>query len=261
VWMMLQQRIDDVLEGVKLADLLDDEMVVRARVGLGPAARSSWPPPARSRAVRPRGSPGEPAAPNARRLPSCTADGRARAPLRRTRAGGAPGGDLRQAAFAEPPADDVRWLAAPGDGRRRGPRRVGAAVRPACRRPPPRAARRARRPHRVARRAGRSTPRWRPTPTWPPTWPTSPSGSSTSASPPTATRSTPGRASRAGVRLGRVLLVFGGSVRAARGAGLAEAAAVCDRYLAELGAPWPRRSARRRSRRPPALRAPAAGRR
>jgi len=37
------------------------------------------------------------------------------------------------------------------------------------------------------------------------------------------------------VRLGRVLLVFAGSVRAARGAGLAEAGAVCDRYLAELG--------------------------
>jgi Rrf2 family protein len=36
VWMMLQQRIDDVLESVHLADLLDDEMVVRARVGLGP---------------------------------------------------------------------------------------------------------------------------------------------------------------------------------------------------------------------------------
>jgi hypothetical protein len=39
-----------------------------------------------------------------------------------------------------------------------------------------------------------------------------------------------------GVRLGRVLLVFSGSVRAARGAGLAAAGAVCDRYLAELGA-------------------------
>jgi hypothetical protein len=37
-------------------------------------------------------------------------------------------------------------------------------------------------------------------------------------------------------RLGRVLLVFGGSVRAARGAGLAQAAAVCERHLAELGA-------------------------
>jgi hypothetical protein len=33
-----------------------------------------------------------------------------------------------------------------------------------------------------------------------------------------------------------VLLVFGGSVRAARGAGLAQAAAVCERHLAELGA-------------------------
>ena len=33
VWMMLQQRIDDVLDGVNLADLLEDESVVRARVG------------------------------------------------------------------------------------------------------------------------------------------------------------------------------------------------------------------------------------
>jgi hypothetical protein len=38
-----------------------------------------------------------------------------------------------------------------------------------------------------------------------------------------------------GVRLGRVLLVFSGSVRAARGPGLAAAGAVCDRYLDELG--------------------------
>jgi Rrf2 family protein len=34
VWVMLQRRIDDVLEGVKLADLLHDESVVRERVGL-----------------------------------------------------------------------------------------------------------------------------------------------------------------------------------------------------------------------------------
>jgi len=34
VWMLLQQRIDDVLDGVCLADLLDDESVVRTRVGL-----------------------------------------------------------------------------------------------------------------------------------------------------------------------------------------------------------------------------------
>jgi hypothetical protein len=39
-----------------------------------------------------------------------------------------------------------------------------------------------------------------------------------------------------GVRIGRVLLVFSGSVRAARGTGLAAAAGVCDRYVAELGA-------------------------
>ena len=34
VWMLLQQKIDDVLEGVHLSDLLHDEPVVRERVGL-----------------------------------------------------------------------------------------------------------------------------------------------------------------------------------------------------------------------------------
>jgi Rrf2 family protein len=34
VWVLLQQRIDEVLEGVKLSDLLADEAVVRDRVGL-----------------------------------------------------------------------------------------------------------------------------------------------------------------------------------------------------------------------------------
>jgi Rrf2 family protein len=34
VWMMLQQRIDDALESVHLADLLHDEPAVRTRVGL-----------------------------------------------------------------------------------------------------------------------------------------------------------------------------------------------------------------------------------
>lgn len=39
VWQMLQQRIDDVLEGVRLSDLLHEESVVRERVGLDlPAA-------------------------------------------------------------------------------------------------------------------------------------------------------------------------------------------------------------------------------
>jgi hypothetical protein len=32
--MLLQQKIDDVLEGVHLADLLAEESVVRERVGL-----------------------------------------------------------------------------------------------------------------------------------------------------------------------------------------------------------------------------------
>jgi Rrf2 family protein len=34
VWLMLQQRIDEVLEGVRLSDLLHQEHEVRARVGL-----------------------------------------------------------------------------------------------------------------------------------------------------------------------------------------------------------------------------------
>ncbi len=34
VWVLLQQRIDEVLESVNLADLLDDEPAVRQRVGL-----------------------------------------------------------------------------------------------------------------------------------------------------------------------------------------------------------------------------------
>ncbi len=36
VWLMLQQRIDEVLEGVRLSDLLHEEGEVRIRVGLGP---------------------------------------------------------------------------------------------------------------------------------------------------------------------------------------------------------------------------------
>lgn len=34
VWLLLQQKIDDVLEGVRLSDLLHEEPVVRERVGL-----------------------------------------------------------------------------------------------------------------------------------------------------------------------------------------------------------------------------------
>ena len=35
VWMLLQRKIDDVLEGVRLSDLLAEEGEVRVRVGLG----------------------------------------------------------------------------------------------------------------------------------------------------------------------------------------------------------------------------------
>ena len=34
VWQMLQRRIDEVLDGVRLSDLLEEEQKVRARVGL-----------------------------------------------------------------------------------------------------------------------------------------------------------------------------------------------------------------------------------
>jgi Rrf2 family protein len=74
VWMMLQQRIDDVLEGVRLSDLLDDEMVVRARVGLGPSASAQLADAARAggkrrpSATAPRSAPGAGAS-GTRRLP------------------------------------------------------------------------------------------------------------------------------------------------------------------------------------------------
>ncbi len=38
VWMLLQRRIDDVLESVRLSDLLMQESEVRERIGLVPAA-------------------------------------------------------------------------------------------------------------------------------------------------------------------------------------------------------------------------------
>src|SRR5690242_21147581 len=41
VWMLLQQRIDDVLEGVHLSDLLVEESEVRTRVGLVTAGESA----------------------------------------------------------------------------------------------------------------------------------------------------------------------------------------------------------------------------
>jgi Rrf2 family protein len=41
VWMLLQQKIDDVLEGVHLSDLLAEESEVRTRVGLVTAAESA----------------------------------------------------------------------------------------------------------------------------------------------------------------------------------------------------------------------------
>ena len=43
VWQLLQRRIDDVLDGVCLADLLDEEVAVRERVGLARRAQVGIP--------------------------------------------------------------------------------------------------------------------------------------------------------------------------------------------------------------------------
>jgi Rrf2 family protein len=47
VWMLLQRKIDDVLQGVRLSDLLHQESVVRERVGLDsePAGEAEEPKP------------------------------------------------------------------------------------------------------------------------------------------------------------------------------------------------------------------------
>lgn len=55
VWMLLQQRIDDVLASVRLADLLLEESEVRARVGLTSAAPDR--PDAEDPTVSPRALP------------------------------------------------------------------------------------------------------------------------------------------------------------------------------------------------------------
>jgi Rrf2 family protein len=43
VWLLLQRRIDDVLESVRLSDLLMQESQVRERIGLVPASASGRP--------------------------------------------------------------------------------------------------------------------------------------------------------------------------------------------------------------------------
>jgi Rrf2 family protein len=43
VWMLLQQRIDEVLDSVRLSDLLEDEGAVRHRVGLSPTVGAAVP--------------------------------------------------------------------------------------------------------------------------------------------------------------------------------------------------------------------------
>jgi Rrf2 family protein len=53
VWMLLQRKIDDVLEGVRLSDLLHEESEVRQRVGLSAPIPTtlSEPAPARRHAL------------------------------------------------------------------------------------------------------------------------------------------------------------------------------------------------------------------
>jgi hypothetical protein len=41
--MLLQQRIDEVLDSVRLSDLLEDEGAVRHRVGLSPTVAAAVP--------------------------------------------------------------------------------------------------------------------------------------------------------------------------------------------------------------------------
>jgi Rrf2 family protein len=43
VWVLLQKKIDDVLAGVRLSDLLAEESVVRSRVGLAPRSIREQP--------------------------------------------------------------------------------------------------------------------------------------------------------------------------------------------------------------------------
>jgi Rrf2 family protein len=157
VWMVLQQRIDDVLEGVKLADLLDDEWWCGRASASGPR-----PPRSSRRHVRGRaGRRARPASPRPPRgppagCPSSTAERAARAAVRRAFARGAAGGVGVRARGLRRAARRRRALARrPRHRRRRGPRPLGAALRaPRCG-PPPRPARRARRPHRLPRRPRR----------------------------------------------------------------------------------------------------------
>ena len=51
VWMLLQQRIDAVLEGVRLADLLHQESEVRQRVGLADPEPAEPAVPSRARGL------------------------------------------------------------------------------------------------------------------------------------------------------------------------------------------------------------------
>jgi hypothetical protein len=53
VWLLLQQKIDDVLEGIRLSDLLHDESEVRTLVGLPDRAMTDSPEPPRGRHALP----------------------------------------------------------------------------------------------------------------------------------------------------------------------------------------------------------------
>ncbi len=53
VWQLLQQKIDDVLEGIRLSDLLHEESEVRALVGLPDRAMTDLPEAPRGRHALP----------------------------------------------------------------------------------------------------------------------------------------------------------------------------------------------------------------
>ena len=111
VWLLLQQRIDEVLEGVRLADLIAEEATVRERVGLAPAV----------------GAPAAGASARASRCLSCSADRWGCSSARREQRRRQAMSERYLAALLEPPpAAQVEWLASAGGIARARRLRAGA---------------------------------------------------------------------------------------------------------------------------------------
>ncbi len=140
VWMLLQQKIDDVLEGVHLADLLAEESVVRERVGLERVGH------------RARGSSGPPGVDHQTTRIASSGAGVGRGDMRMglwgrwaaERAGREQASAFVRALLVDPPESDVQQPGRDRRARRRGSRAVGASLRPAGGRDAGRAARRPR---------------------------------------------------------------------------------------------------------------------